>query len=106
MKRDRAAFLWDLQQACSAISTFVSGATLERYASELLLQSAVERQLQNIGEALSQLSRLDPVLAARASRASDNSLASGMYWCMAMQGSTTPKCGAFCMRTCPNCTTQ
>ena len=68
MKRDREAFLWDMQQACSAISTFVSGATLERYTSELLLQSAVERQLQNIGEALSQLSRLDPVLAARVPR--------------------------------------
>ena len=68
MKRDRSAFLWDIQQACSAISSFVSGATLERYASELLLQSAVERQLQNIGEALSQLSRLDPVLVARVPR--------------------------------------
>ena len=52
----------------SAINTFVSGVDLERYASELLLQSAVERQLQNIGEALSQLSRLDPVLGARVPR--------------------------------------
>ena len=57
-----------MQQACAAIGRFVEGANFERYAAELLLRSAVERQLQNIGEALSQLSRLDPALAARVPR--------------------------------------
>ena len=68
MKRDRAAFLWDMQQACSAIDRFVDGVVLERYTADLLLRSAVERQLQNIGEALSQLSKLDAELAARVPR--------------------------------------
>lgn len=57
-----------MQQACAAIGRFVEGERFERYASDLLLRSAVERQLQNIGEALSQLSRIDPPLAARVPR--------------------------------------
>jgi len=68
MRRDPASFLWDMQQACAAIRGFVEGVAPERYAADLLLRSAVERQLQNIGEALSQLSRLDPVLGARVPR--------------------------------------
>ncbi|HMZ01676.1 MAG TPA: DUF86 domain-containing protein [Burkholderiaceae bacterium] len=68
MKRDPRAFLWDVQQACVAIRGFVDDATLERFEVDLLLRSAVERQLQNIGEALSQLARLDPALASRVPR--------------------------------------
>ena len=68
MKRTPAAFLSDIENACTAIGEFVSAKTFEQYAINLLLRSAVERQLQNIGEALSQLSRLDPVLAARVPR--------------------------------------
>lgn len=63
MTRDGAAFLWDMQQACTAIASFVDGVVLEQYAVNLLLRSAVERQLQNIGEALGQLSKLDAELA-------------------------------------------
>ena len=65
MKRDPSAYLWDMQQACLAISGFVTGVDLPHYQSNLLLRSAVERKLQNIGEALSQLSRLQPDVAAR-----------------------------------------
>lgn len=68
MKRDAASFLWDMQQACAAIHGFVDGVAPERHAADLLLRSAVERKLQNIGEAVSQLSRLDPVLGARVPR--------------------------------------
>lgn len=68
MKRDPSAYLWDMQHACLAITSFVRDIGFERYATDLLLRSAVERQLQNIGEALSQLSRLDPVLASRVPR--------------------------------------
>ena len=68
MKRDPIALLWDMQQACSAIASFVDGVVLERYEADLLLRSAVERQLQNIGEALSQLSKLDTEFAARVPR--------------------------------------
>ena len=68
MKRDRSAYLWDMQQACAAISRFVQDTSLESYVADLMLRSAVERQFQNIGEALSQLSKLDSVLAARVPR--------------------------------------
>ncbi|MCC7151150.1 MAG: DUF86 domain-containing protein [Rubrivivax sp.] len=68
MKRDRSAFLWDMQQGCAAILGFIVDATPERYEQDLLLRSAVERQLQNVGEALSQLARLDADLAGRVPR--------------------------------------
>ena len=68
MMRNPIAFLWDMQHACVAIGCFVEDANLQRYDTDLLLRSAVERQLQNIGEALSQLSKLDPALAARVPR--------------------------------------
>lgn len=68
MKREPLAYLWDMQQACAAIRDFVDGITSDRYGTDLLRRSAVERQLQNIGEALSQLSKLDPELTARVPR--------------------------------------
>ena len=68
MSRLPAVFIWDVRHACAAIEAFVVGADLDRYRSDAMLRSAVERQLQNIGEALSQLSRIDPALAARVPR--------------------------------------
>ncbi len=68
MKRERGAFLWDMEQACTAVREFIAGAGQDRYANDLMLRSAVERQLQNIGEALTQLAKLDPELAARVPR--------------------------------------
>jgi uncharacterized protein with HEPN domain len=62
MAREPAAFLWDVQFAGRAVQSFVQGVAFERFASDLLLRSAVERQLQNMGEALAQLARLDPDL--------------------------------------------
>ena len=65
MKRLPAAFLWDIQPACSALSNFLQECEFIRYERDLMLSSAVERQLQNIGEALTQLSKIAPKLAAR-----------------------------------------
>jgi uncharacterized protein with HEPN domain len=65
MERDPAAFLWDVQFACRNVLDFVRDATYERFSSDLLLRSAVERQLQNMGEALAQLARTDRALAAQ-----------------------------------------
>ena len=65
MRRDPRAYLWDVQQGCVNVQSFLSGISLAEYQSNLLLRSAIERQLQNIGEALAQLARLDPELAAR-----------------------------------------
>ena len=65
MRRDPRAYLWDIQQGCLNVQSFLHGISLAKYQSNLLLRSAVERQLQNIGEALAQLAKLDPELAAR-----------------------------------------
>jgi uncharacterized protein with HEPN domain len=65
MRRDPRAYLWDVREAADAITSFVQGRTFNDYVSDLMLRSAVERQFAIIGEALSQLSRVDPGLAAR-----------------------------------------
>jgi len=44
---------------------FVAGVTLAEYLASDMLRSAVERQMQNLGEALAQLAKIDPPLAAQ-----------------------------------------
>ena len=56
MPRDARAFLWDVRQAADNIAAFIRGKTEQAYANDELLHSAVERQLEIIGEALNQLS--------------------------------------------------
>jgi len=50
--RDRRAFLWDMLQAARSVLAFTSGRTFEEYLGDLMLRSAVERQLEIVGEAL------------------------------------------------------
>ena len=64
MPRDPRKCLWDAQQAAERVARFVAGKTFDDYLADEQLRSAVERQFEIIGEALSQLARLDPVLAA------------------------------------------
>jgi uncharacterized protein with HEPN domain len=65
MDRDVRAYLWDIQQAADAISKFVAGMEFEIYAQTEIVQAAVERKFEIIGEALGQLNKLDPALAHR-----------------------------------------
>jgi uncharacterized protein with HEPN domain len=65
MRRDVRAYLWDVQQAADAISKFSSGLDLAAYSRSELVQSAIERKFEIIGEALSQLSKIDADLATR-----------------------------------------
>ena len=65
MRHDPRAYLWDVREAADAIARFVRNRDFDEYASDLMLRSAVERQFAIIGEALNQLSKVDPVLAAR-----------------------------------------
>ena len=65
MPRDPRAYLWDIQQGCLNVQTFLIGISIDEYLQNLLVRSAVERQLQNIGEALAQLAKVAPDLASR-----------------------------------------
>lgn len=55
--RDDASYLWDMLTAGRAVLLFVDGRTFEHYESDLLLRSAVERQVEIIGEASRQVSK-------------------------------------------------
>lgn len=65
MQRDPRAFLWDVREAGLAIQSFTAGMDAAAYSANEMVQSAVERKFEIIGEALNQLSKLDAVLAAR-----------------------------------------
>jgi uncharacterized protein with HEPN domain len=63
MPRDPRAYLWDAREAAGHALEFVRGKSFEEFGRELLLRSAVERQLEVLGEALSQLAKVAPDLA-------------------------------------------
>ncbi|HYU08016.1 MAG TPA: HepT-like ribonuclease domain-containing protein [Gemmatimonadales bacterium] len=63
MQRDTRAFLWDVLNAANKIERFLHGQTRDAFIGDELLQSAVERQVAIIGEALRQLTRAAPALA-------------------------------------------
>lgn len=65
MQPESAAFLWDTHAAGVRITTFTDGLTGESYAADELRKSAVERQLEIIGEALYRLSKAGPETAQR-----------------------------------------
>jgi uncharacterized protein with HEPN domain len=46
-----ASFVRDMVAAAQAVVSFTLGRTLEEYSADLLLRSAVERQIEVIGEA-------------------------------------------------------
>jgi uncharacterized protein with HEPN domain len=63
MKRpDVRKYLHDIRTACDLVGEFVRGKTLDDYRADPMLRSAVERQFEIVGEALSQASRVDPTL--------------------------------------------
>lgn len=64
MRRDPRAFLWDMQQAARRIASFVQGHELADYLASDLVRSGVERQFEIIGEAMTQLAKLAPDVAA------------------------------------------
>ena len=50
-KREDASLLWDMLDAARKIRQFVAGKTFHDYSQDEILQSAVERKLEIIGEA-------------------------------------------------------
>lgn len=65
MRRDPRVHLLDVLEAAENIQSFMAGRDRTVYDDDLLLRSAVERQLQIMGEALSRLRREDAAVAAR-----------------------------------------
>ena len=65
MKRETAKYLTDVQMAANALTRFVSGRTLAEYLQNELLRAGVQWQFAIIGEAISQLPKIDPQTAER-----------------------------------------
>ena len=59
MRRDSRAFLMDVVEAADAILDAVNGIDLDEYCNSRLIRSSVEREFIIIGEALTNLSRLN-----------------------------------------------
>ena len=60
MRPESAAFLWDVRGAADSIASFIAGLDQDVYLADALRRSAVERQLEIIGEALNSLHWVDP----------------------------------------------
>jgi uncharacterized protein with HEPN domain len=67
MPRDPRKYLYDIDCAAALIAEFTAGKSFMHYRKEPMLRAAVERQFEIIGEALSQLARHNPAVAARIS---------------------------------------
>lgn len=67
MRPDPRKYLWDALHAAELVQDFARGQSFADYQSDAKLRSAVERQFEIIGEALNQLSKVDPEAASRVS---------------------------------------
>lgn len=65
MRPESRVLLWDAIRSAEAIQTFIRDRSFSDYTADEMLRAAVERKFAIIGEALNQLSQLDPELAAR-----------------------------------------
>ena len=64
-RRDPNVYLWDAREAAAAALRFVGGKSFDDLIEDELLRSGVERQVQIVGEALSQLAKTDPEIAGK-----------------------------------------
>lgn len=65
MRRESAKLLWDARQASALANSFVADIGFKDYVADQRTMSAVERQLEIAGEALSQLKKLDGEVAGK-----------------------------------------
>lgn len=62
MRLEAKKYLYDIQQAADLIYQFTASKEFSAYQGEPMLRLAVERAFAIIGEALSQIAKLDPAL--------------------------------------------
>lgn len=67
MWRESKKYLFDMQQAAARIEQFTAEKALADYTSDVFLRSAVERQIEIVGEALARLAKHDEPTAQRIS---------------------------------------
>jgi uncharacterized protein with HEPN domain len=63
MAPESAKLLEDMRQAARAVIAMVQGETFVQYQADQRLRWAVERGFEIIGEALTQLNKVDPTMA-------------------------------------------
>jgi uncharacterized protein with HEPN domain len=67
MELEVKKLIYDLDQAIDLINKFTAGKRFKDYQDDALLRSAVERQMEIIGEALNRLKKVDPIILVRIS---------------------------------------
>lgn len=61
--RDPEKYLYDMLNSCEFLLEFTRGRTVQDYTTDRAFRSALERELQIIGEALIQLEKVAPAVA-------------------------------------------
>ena len=68
MPVDARTCLFDIQKSIELIREFTQDQTFEMYQKNVMMNSAVERQLSIVGEAIVQLLKLEPNISITAAR--------------------------------------
>ncbi len=64
MRLESKKYLFDIQQAAGLLTDFARGKSFADFQGDPMLRSAVERQFEIIGEALTKLAKIDQETAA------------------------------------------
>jgi len=62
---DPAKYLYDMLSSCEFLLEFTQNKTVDDYIADRAFRSAIERELQIIGEALLQLDKVSPEIAGQ-----------------------------------------
>ena len=67
MRLETRKYLYDIQRAAALLGEFTTGKTFADYECDAMLRAAVEREFEVIGEAITQLARVDEMAVSRIS---------------------------------------
>jgi len=65
MRIETKKYLYDIARAAKLALGFIAGKTFADYSADIMLRSAVERQLEIVGEAPAQLAKTDQAAASQ-----------------------------------------